>query len=505
VDSLLNWLWQGCVVTIATSAVLRALPTVEARLRYRIWCTALLAVVALPLIPAAWPDAPIEAAAAEGVGPVVSLPTGPWTTTTLLIAVWLLWVALSGGRLVVALLSLRSAKAASQPIPRARETRLRHWVAVRQQGRESRLVVSNKVQSAAVLGLCSPMIGLAPTLLEQLTDAELDRIVIHEWAHVQRRDDLATLVQRLVWVVAGWHPAVWWIDRQLHVEREVACDEMAAAITGSRRAYAACLAKLASIRVMGGDFLPAPGARSSSTVSTRIVRLLENRNVSPRRAVAGILVASAVLSAVAWTVGHLDLFVMATPPSAAGSDLSPIQALSPLSSPGQHETSPRPDGASSSLRSSQARETGPGRHVTGAIRTSVPARKLGAGWTAASVTRVTTETGEPRRGIPIGTIATPSEDAVSLPSNSQVTVATPETSPPLLEATSVASLASLPPPPRSATDAAPPFDVPPSAKPPSGWAASADAGVAIGRGSQRAAVATAGLFSQFGKKIASAF
>jgi hypothetical protein len=40
---------------------------------------------------------------------------------------------------------------------------------------------------------------------------------------------------------------------------------------------------------------------------------------------------------------------------------------------------------------------------------------------------------------------------------------------------------------------------------PTPWGAAADAGVAIGRGSQKAAVATAGFFSRFGKKIASSF
>jgi hypothetical protein len=40
---------------------------------------------------------------------------------------------------------------------------------------------------------------------------------------------------------------------------------------------------------------------------------------------------------------------------------------------------------------------------------------------------------------------------------------------------------------------------------PTPWGAAADAGVAIGRGSQKAAVSTAGFFSRFGKKIASSF
>jgi len=37
------------------------------------------------------------------------------------------------------------------------------------------------------------------------------------------------------------------------------------------------------------------------------------------------------------------------------------------------------------------------------------------------------------------------------------------------------------------------------------WGAAADTGVAVGRASQKAAVATAGFFSRLGKKIAGSF
>ena len=40
---------------------------------------------------------------------------------------------------------------------------------------------------------------------------------------------------------------------------------------------------------------------------------------------------------------------------------------------------------------------------------------------------------------------------------------------------------------------------------PTPWRAAADAGVGVGRGSQKAAVATAGFFSRMGKSIAGAF
>jgi hypothetical protein len=42
-----------------------------------------------------------------------------------------------------------------------------------------------------------------------------------------------------------FHPAVWWIEKQVSLEREMACDDAVLAETASPRAYAECLAHLA--------------------------------------------------------------------------------------------------------------------------------------------------------------------------------------------------------------------------------------------------------------------
>ena len=93
-------------------------------------------------------------------------------------------------------------------------------------------MISDNVSSAAVFGIWSPVIAVGPSLLARLSDEDLDRVVIHEWAHVQRRDDV-DLLQVVTRALVGWHPGVWWIDRQLHMEREAACDERAIRLTNT--------------------------------------------------------------------------------------------------------------------------------------------------------------------------------------------------------------------------------------------------------------------------------
>ena len=128
-------------------------------------------------------------------------------------------------------------------------------------------MLSPAVSTAAVLGCGRPVIAVSPTLLDRLSDDELDRAVIHEWAHVQRRDDLLNVLHVVARVVAGWHPAVWWLERQLRIEREVACDEIAVRVTGSPKRYAACLTAMASLHPMRRQTASALGALSSPTLS----------------------------------------------------------------------------------------------------------------------------------------------------------------------------------------------------------------------------------------------
>jgi len=96
-----------------------------------------------------------------------------------------------------------------------------------------------------VIGFFAPRILIPHWLLPRLTPGELDQIVLHESTHLARRDDWTNLFQKLCLVFFPLNPVLWWIDRQLAKEREMACDEAVVRITQAPRAYAACLTSLA--------------------------------------------------------------------------------------------------------------------------------------------------------------------------------------------------------------------------------------------------------------------
>jgi beta-lactamase regulating signal transducer with metallopeptidase domain len=478
VHVLLNWLWQGCVVALATVAVLRVLRLVRATERYYMWWTALCFVIALPVIPSisSLPGDALVTRSPDRLLPVVSLPDTAWASSIAVI-LWCAWVALYTARIAVALVALRRAQARSRPIPSAFETRLRHWGRIRERGRRTRLVISDGVRSAAVLGVIAPRIALAPTLLEQLNDDDLDRVVAHEWAHVQRRDDVANLIQLLVRAIVGWHPAVWWIDRQLRFEREVACDDTAVRITGAPKAYAAGLATLASLLPERVAALPVPGVLSSSGIRKRIVRILAPKpQTSAVRTFAAAAIAAVSLSAIAWCVAAFDLVRVGPAPVAetVSTDLVPAIVVRSESDRAPVVAEPR--------RMSPRAAPVPTRGMTDKRRPTTPSEPVTAPLTVESNLFAT------------GSAAPPPVDPPPLPATAlsgRIDQAhLPFATTPMQSAS------------RESHNTASPVE---SARPPSPWAAATDAGVAVGRSSKNAAVATAGAFSRFGKRIAGSF
>ena len=148
--------------------------------------------------------------------------------------------------------------------------------------------LSSRVKSASVIGLGPALIAVSPEALERLTDDELDQVVLHEWAHVQRRDDYARLIQLAIRCIAGLHPAVWWIGRRLEIEREIACDDYAVNITGGARRLAVCLTKLADLQQGAAAATLAPGVLLASQLTQRVRRLLDpRRNTSTRGSARG--------------------------------------------------------------------------------------------------------------------------------------------------------------------------------------------------------------------------
>ena len=246
---LVTWLWQGLVLALIVAASLRSLRFLNAATRHLIWNAALLALAWLGAVSSPYygePTAPVMAS--ESAGPVFYVPTAPDLMLDVLLGVWAAVALVQLLRLPLSLHRIHALRDQSQPIDPAIEADLPLWLDAKGKGRGAELVVCDAVPGATLLGFFWPCIALPSCLIESLTRDELDQVVLHEYAHVQRRDDWARLGQAMLQPVLWIHPVAAFIAQAMNLEREVACDDWVIARTGRAKAYARCLAHAAGIR-----------------------------------------------------------------------------------------------------------------------------------------------------------------------------------------------------------------------------------------------------------------
>jgi hypothetical protein len=147
-----------------------------------------------------------------------------------------------------------------------------------------------------VFGLSRPVIVLPPSW-PSWTDEDLRATVVHEAAHVRRRDTLVAMAARVNRVVFWFHPLAWWLERALASSAEQACDEAVVREWGEERAYADLLVRLAA-SVNGAQGRVAwhvIGIAGRGSLETRVDRLLTGAARAPlsRRRVAALAVGCA--------------------------------------------------------------------------------------------------------------------------------------------------------------------------------------------------------------------
>jgi beta-lactamase regulating signal transducer with metallopeptidase domain len=199
------------------------------RVRMALW-TAALARLALP---AGWHlPTSLTAPAAEALGVAQAEPAaGPWVP--LLAAAWVLGaVALAA----VAILRARAARrrllaSAAAPVPEEALATLARAARAAGLARPPALVASAAAPGAAVIGLLRPVVVL-PVPVPPAED--LFPILLHECAHLARRDPWARLAVRAAAAAFWFHPAVHYAVRRVEALRELCCDATVARILRDR-------------------------------------------------------------------------------------------------------------------------------------------------------------------------------------------------------------------------------------------------------------------------------
>ena len=189
-----------------------------------------------------------------------------------------------------------------------------------------RIMVSDRATMPMAFGIVNPTV-LLPADAEQWPFERRRDVMLHELAHVARRDCLTQLVAQVTCALYWFDPLVWIAARALRGERERACDD-AVVRAGSRPSeYATYLLQTArDLRVPRTAQLATVCMARRSQLSERLLAILDARRsrhtVSRRFAVpAWILAAVVVIPAAAFmparAIATLPIIVEAIVPSEA--------------------------------------------------------------------------------------------------------------------------------------------------------------------------------------------
>lgn len=329
--TLLHFLWQGAVIGCITALLLTALRNARPVLRYNVGCAGLLACVLWPIAELSlrlqgegmmtaqmrFADAIVTGGAGSAGGLAAFLQAqmfwvvGLWAlcaaALTLRMALGLLWVERAG--------KLQACDQALQ----ATVERLAASFGIE---RQVRLRVVRDLASPQTAGWWRPVILVPASLATGMPRELLEALLAHEMAHVKRLDYLVNLGQHIVEIMFFYHPAVWWMSRQVRAEREQIADDLAARHTGAPKVLARALSELERMQFSGHHL--AVGADGGDLLA-RVRRL-----VKPDRQALNW---TAAIPALGLAAACVSLYAQAGPTLAPVPDQNPIAIFNSCKKP----------------------------------------------------------------------------------------------------------------------------------------------------------------------------
>ena len=154
-----------------------------------------------------------------------------------------------------------------------------------------------------------PLVLLPQQLLAGLDHGQRQAVLVHELAHIRRRDHFVRWFEVLVLVLFWWNPVAWLARRQIRRAEEQCCDAWVVwALPGSRRSYGHALLRTIEFLterhlvpdVVGTTFGGFPFKRRIEMIVKRDL----NRKMSRANWAVVLLLGAAVLTIAAQTVSN---------------------------------------------------------------------------------------------------------------------------------------------------------------------------------------------------------
>jgi len=124
-----------------------------------------------------------------------------------------------------------------------------------------------------VIGHLKPIILIPIGLLTALKTEEIEAILMHELAHIYRKDYLVNLLQSVMETLFFFNPALLWLSSLIRIERENCCDDIAIDQTKSKINYIRALVSCQEYQLQSTAYAMAL-YDNKSHLKTRVNRIL---------------------------------------------------------------------------------------------------------------------------------------------------------------------------------------------------------------------------------------
>ncbi len=128
-----------------------------------------------------------------------------------------------------------------------------------------------------VTGHLKPIILLPLGVLTALPEGEIEAILLHELAHIRRKDYLVNMLQNICEIVFFFNPAVLWVSSLIKDERENCCDDIAIANVKNKKQFIHALISFQEYNLATTNYAVGLPGRKNHLLN-RVTRIITNTN-----------------------------------------------------------------------------------------------------------------------------------------------------------------------------------------------------------------------------------
>ncbi|MFY0481127.1 M56 family metallopeptidase [Flavobacterium sp. PLA-1-15] len=137
------------------------------------------------------------------------------------------------------------------------------------------LLESQLVKVPSVTGFFKPIILLPIGMLSQLPQDQVEAILLHELAHIRRKDYFVNLLQSFAEIVFFFNPGVLWVSSIIKEERENCCDDIAVSVTQCKTRFVHALISFQEYNMKNNELIMGFGGKKNHLLN-RAKRIINN-------------------------------------------------------------------------------------------------------------------------------------------------------------------------------------------------------------------------------------